>query len=177
VSKAFAKKKIMAEINIIIDEITDCLIERVSGAEFPTVVERIHPHENQFTDWNFDWIVPERKGAEVYALYVKNDDEAQGLIAFHAEPRNSCYYGDLLESNPKNIGHNGRYIGVGAHLTAFACKTAKKKGYDAYFFVAKSELVAHYGKTLGATQIGNSQIMQIVGAAFNRLVDAYYKEG
>jgi hypothetical protein len=177
VDKALAKKENMAEINIIIDEITHCLIERVSGTECPTTVGRIHPNERQFTDWNFDWTVPERKGAEVYALFVENDDEVQGLIAFHAEPQNFCYYGDLLESNPKNIGHNGRYIGVGAHLTAFACRTAKEKGYDAYFFVAKSELVAHYAKTLGAMQIGNSQIMQIVGAAFDRLVDAYYKEG
>jgi hypothetical protein len=51
VDKAFAKKENMAEINIIIDEITHCLIERVSGTECPTALGRIHPNERQFTDW------------------------------------------------------------------------------------------------------------------------------
>lgn len=166
----------MAELDIIIDGITDCLVERSTGKKLPTRIERIHPRKNQFGDWNFDWSVPEQQGSEVYALFLEDDDEVQGLIAFHAEPKNTCYYGDLIESNPLNIGHEGRYIGVGAHLTAFACKTAKDSGYDAYFFQAKVNLIEHYTKTLGATQIGSSQIMQLLGAAFDRLIDAYYKE-
>jgi hypothetical protein len=165
-------------IEIIIDGVTECLIERATGKKVATKEMRVHPKRGQFPEMHFDWTFPERQGAVVYALKIDDDtdDEVQGLIAFHEDRANTCYVGDLLESNPANIGKQGRYIGVGAHLTAFACKMAKEAGYDAYFFEAKTDLIEHYENTLGARQIGRSQQMYIMGAAFNRLIGMYYKE-
>jgi hypothetical protein len=81
-----------------------------------------------------------------------------------------------MESNPANVGHQGVYVGTGAHLTAFACKCAKEMGFDAYFFIAKTELIEHYKKTLGEKQIGTTQRMYIDGTAFLKLIEQYYSE-
>jgi hypothetical protein len=165
-------------IDIIIDGITSCLIERSSGEEFKTVMEQVHPKRGEYKGWKFNWTDPEKKGSVVYALRVENDPtgEVQGLIAFHPDDENGFLFGDLMESNPANIGHEGIYLGIGAHLTAFACKTAKEKGFDTYFFVAKTELIEHYKKTLGATQIGSTQRMYLSGHAFDKLIETYYAE-
>jgi hypothetical protein len=165
------------EIDIIIDKITNCLIERASGKRVDTEITEVS-FKGRPTGWKFDWSEPERQGSSVFALRVKDDPEAaiQGLIAFHEDKENICVFGDLLESNSKNIGGDGKYQGVGAHLTAFACKTARTLGYDAYYFKAKTLLIEHYRKTLGAKQIGSSALMCILEPAFSNLIDNYYEE-
>jgi hypothetical protein len=165
-------------IDIVIDEITDCLIERLSGQKFETVVEKM-TFKHRPKGWKFDWSVPEKQGSSVFALKMKNDPEdvVQGLIAFHEDKDNLCFFGDLLESNSQNIGRHGVFAGVGAHLTAFVCKLAKEAGYDAYYFKAKVQLIDHYAKTLGARQIGSTSMMCIFNPEFEQLIDAYYKEG
>jgi hypothetical protein len=165
-------------IDIVIDAITPCLIERSTGEKHATTIEQVHPEKNEYKGWRFDWTIPEKKGSAVYALRMADDPtgEVQGLIAFHPDMKNKFLFGDLMESNPTNVGHDGVYIGVGAHLTAFACKTAKDLGLDTYFFIAKTELIEHYKKSLGARQIGCTQRMYIDGSAFARLVAAYYLE-
>jgi hypothetical protein len=164
-------------IDIVIDEITPCLIERLSGEKFDTTEKQIHPKQGDFKGWKFDWSIPEQEGSVVYALMIDDDsEEVQGLIAFHAETKSGFLFGDLLESNPANVGHEGIYAGIGAHLTALACKYAFDLGFDTYFFIAKTELVEHYKKSLGAKQIGDTQRMYIDGAAFLELIDKYYSE-
>jgi hypothetical protein len=165
-------------IDIVIDEITDCLIERASGKKVETVVEEIS-FKRRPKGWKFDWSVPKRQGSSVFALKVKGDpnDVVQGLIAFHEDKDNLCFFGDLLESNSQNIGKHGTYAGVGAHLTAFVCKLARDAGYDAYYFQAKTQLIDHYAEVLGARQIGSTPMMCILYPEFGKLIDAYYKEG
>jgi hypothetical protein len=165
-------------IDIIIDEITPCLIERSSGEKFYTTAKQVHPKRGDFKGWKFDWTALEREGSIVYALTIDDDisEEAQGLIAFHPETKSRFLFGDLMESNPANVGHEGIYAGIGAHLTAFACNSAQDMGFDTYFFIAKTELIEHYKKTLGAKQIGSTQRMYIDGMAFIELIEKYYSK-
>ncbi|MDR0874992.1 MAG: hypothetical protein LBN12_02150 [Clostridiales Family XIII bacterium] len=130
---------------------------------------------NMEGNWKFDWSIPERQGYEVYALAIPEISEVQGLIALRSDAENLAVEGYLLEANPKNVGNNGVYKGAGAHLTAFACKTALDRGFGAYYFVAKTNLIEHYKNTLGAMQVGNSQKMIIEGASFRKLLEHYYK--
>jgi hypothetical protein len=154
------------------------LIGRTTGQKFDTVIEGIVPVAGQFKGWNFDWTEPVRKNYKTFALLIKDDSEKmiQGLIAINIEPKNKAVYGYLLESNPRNIGKSGLYIGVGAHLTSYGCKVAKDNGCEAYYFDAKTDLIDHYAKTLGAKQIGQSQRMVIEGEAFKHLIKQYYPE-
>jgi hypothetical protein len=164
-------------IDIVIDEITDCLIERASGQNVETTVEQVSFNWRP-RGWKFDWSIPEKQGSSVFALKVKgdSDDVVQGLIAFHEDEDNLCFFGDLLESNSQNIGKYGTFVGVGAHLTAFVCKLAKEAGYDAYYFKAKTQLINHYVKTLGARQIGSTPMMCILEPEFGQLINTYYKK-
>jgi hypothetical protein len=155
------------------------LIERTTGRKFDTVVEKIIPESGQFIGWNFDWTEPVGKNYETFALFIKNDSEkmTQGIIAIRVESENQAVYGYLLESNPRNVGKDGLYIGVGAHLTAYGCKVAKDNGFEVYYFDAKTDLIDHYASTLGAKRIGQSQRMVIDGDAFEHLIKQYYPEG
>ena len=81
-----------------------------------------------------------------------------------------------MESAPYNIGHNGKYNGVGAHLFAIACKLSWNEGNEGYVqFVAKTNLIDHYKKTLGAKLIEN-QSMYIDSYNSLKLIKQYFKE-
>jgi len=57
----------------------------------------------------------------------------------------------LIESAPFNLGRDKLYLGVPGNLVAFACKLSFQRGGEGYVsFLAKSGLIAHYEKTLGA---------------------------
>lgn len=58
---------------------------------------------------------------------------------------------DIVEAAPSNVGRNGKYKGVGAHLVAIACQLSWDAGNEGYVqFTAKTDLVPHYMKELGA---------------------------
>jgi hypothetical protein len=60
-------------------------------------------------------------------------------------------YMNLIESAPFNLGRNKIYEGVGGNLVAFACKVSFQTGFDGFVsFTAKTKLIKHYEKTLGA---------------------------
>lgn len=64
---------------------------------------------------------------------------------------------------------------MAGNLFAFACKVAFEKGYEGYIsFHAKTELVEHYMKSLGAKCI-NSQLMYIDTREATILVNRYFK--
>ena len=64
---------------------------------------------------------------------------------------------DLLESAPFNRGKNKVYEGVAGNLVAHACKVSFQHGFEGYVsFTAKTKLIDHYTKTLGAIQFGGS---------------------
>jgi hypothetical protein len=67
---------------------------------------------------------------------------------------------DLLESSPFNIGKTKLYEGVAGNLVAYACKLSFQKGYDGFVaFTAKTQLIEHYEKTLGAFHFKNQRMI------------------
>lgn len=104
--------------------------------------------------WKFDWSVPHQNGDEVYELLLENDDEVQGMIALKHIREQYYTHVDIVEAAPDNVGRNGKYKGVGAHLFAIACKLSWDAGNEGYVqFTAKTDLVEHYMKELGAKMI------------------------
>jgi len=57
---------------------------------------------------------------------------------------------NLLESNPRNVGHDKEYVGVPGNLFAFAAKRSFESGDEGFVvFVAKTALIRDYEQTLG----------------------------
>lgn len=76
------------EIDIVIDSMTDCLVENSSGIEYDTdycLVSKTITKSDAIAfmedGWNFDWSIPHRNGYEIYQLFVEGDDDIQGMIA------------------------------------------------------------------------------------------------
>ena len=81
----------------------------------------------------------------------------------------------LLENAPFNIGNNKLYEGVAGNLVAHACKVSFQNGFAGYLsFTAKTKLIDHYVKTLGAYHFGG-HLMIINTIAANKLIDQYFK--
>ena len=99
----------------------------------------------------FDWL-KELLDAdrEVYKLTTReNPSVIHGLISL--EERQDHFFVHLLENALFNIGHKKIYAGVAGNLVAFACKKSFECGYQGFVsFDAKTLLMAHYEKTLGA---------------------------
>jgi hypothetical protein len=111
---------------------------------------------------------------EVYKLTIdKNPDIIQGLVSLTIEPDH--IYMNLLENAPFNIGKTKLYEGAAGNLVAYACKVSFQHGFDGYVsFTAKTKLIEHYQKTLGAQHYGG-QLMVINTLAANNLIDKYFK--
>lgn len=169
------RKGSIALVDIQIDKVTDCLVDKSTGEEVNTAVSLITPTKKDFKDWLFDWTKPKKDGEKVYSLFVEGSDVVQGLVSMKFE-YGGVFVG-IVESAPHNKGLNGKYEGVGAHLFAIACKEAQDNGMDVVFFDAKTNLIPYYRKILGAEQIGSSQRMLIEGEAFENLIRIYFKKG
>lgn len=81
----------------------------------------------------------------------------------------------LIESAPFNIGKDKIYLGVPGNLVAFACKLSFQRGKEGYVsFIAKTKLIDHYKKTLGADHFGG-QLMVINTDSALKLTNKYFK--
>ena len=82
---------------------------------------------------------------------------------------------DLIESASFNLGRNKIYEGVAGNLVAFTCKVSFQRGFDGFLsFTAKTKLIEHYEKTLGAYHLGN-HLMILETKASSILVEKYFK--
>lgn len=109
-------------------------------------------------------------------MTVHGDKAIQGLIAFKPVPEDQAYFADLIESNPANIGRNGRYDGIGGYLLATVAKQSFNAGYEGYvYFDAKTRLIDYYASEFGAKYAGD-QRMYIDTIAAQALIDKYLKE-
>lgn len=171
------------KIDILIDEITNCLIKRATGKEVKThynevdhVFSKDEAQKLKAEGWKFDWSLPQKQGCKLYELYSDESNEIQGLIAIRHEYRDLYTFVQLVESNPKNIGRSGVYIGCGAHLFAIACYESWKQGFDGYVAMEpKTNLIKHYCEQLGAELIGNGRM--VIGSRSSlALVEKYIKE-
>jgi hypothetical protein len=116
----------------------------------------------------------ENNNREVFKLtIVNNPGIIQGLLSFTI--KTDHLYMDLLESAPFNLGHTKLYDGVPGNLVAYACKVSFQNGFDGFVsFTAKTKLIEHYEKTLGAHHFGN-QLMIIQPEVAQQLVNKYFK--
>lgn len=162
-------------VNIEIDKLTNSIINAVTGDVFDTEVLVANLKDLKATkkEWHFDWEKELKKG-KVYKLVIEgNPNVGQGLLSLIDQKDN--IYVSLVENAPYNIGANKVYEGVAGNLFAFACKVAFEQGYEGYIsFHAKTELVEHYMKSLGAKRI-NGQLMYVDTREASILVNRYFK--
>jgi hypothetical protein len=173
------KKEKRNHLDFIIDKLTNSIENTVSGDSFQTEVStftiRDLKQATKKNGWQFNWKHElANNSREVYKLtIVNNPNIIQGLISF--TPKSDHIYMDLIESAPFNLGRNKIYEGVAGNLVAFACKVAFQRGFDGFLsFTAKTRLIQHYEKTLGAYHFGN-QLMILETKASSILVEKYFK--
>ena len=153
------KISIMDNIDVEIDEMTPCLKLRATVEKIETKISKASPVDVtplRKAGWKFDWkkeLIAER---EVLKLTLEGEDEIQGLVSMTPDRASSYVFVHLVESAPHNIGRNGKMIGVGGHLFAIAAEASVEMGFDGFVaFEAKTALIPHYERELGAQGIGS----------------------
>lgn len=172
-----AKRKI--QLSFIIDRLTNSIQNTISGDNFATDVLRFGKADlkqvTKKTGWNFNWKKElDDNTKEVYKLIIVSSPEIiQGLLSLTVEPDH--IFMSLVESASFNIGRSKLYEGVPGNLVAFACKLSFQRGFDGFVaFDAKTKLISHYEKTLGAVHF-RGQRMIVPTHAAQILIDKYFK--
>ena len=173
------QKRQEKSLDFIIDKLTNSIENVITGDSFNTEISLISLTDlkvvTKKNGWLFDWKYelkqPER---EVYKLTIPNNLAIiQGLIS--VEIKEAHIYMHLVESAGFNKGKTKVYAGVPGNLVAFACRLSFQRGFEGNVsFVAKSLLINHYEKTLGAFHFGG-RIMIIETKAALNLIDRYFK--
>jgi hypothetical protein len=166
-------------IDIEIDKLTNSIENVITGDSFQTDISLLDTNDLKIitkkNGWLFNWknefIQPDR---DVYKLTISgNPVIIQGLISI--TEREDHVYMHLIESAPFNLGRNKVYVGVPGNLVAFACRISFHRGFDGYVsFTSKTQLIDHYQKTLGATNVGG-HLMVIRTDSALKLIDKYFK--
>jgi hypothetical protein len=166
-------------IDIEIDKLTNSIENVITGDSFQTDVSLLENADlkdiTKKNGWLFYWKaefkLPDR---DVYKLTISGNSKViQGLVSI--TEREDHVYIHLIESAPFNLGRNKVYIGVPGNLVAFACKISFHRGFEGYVsYTAKTQLIGHYEKTLGAINVGG-HLMVINTEAALKLIDKYFK--
>ena len=172
------KKLKETKLEFIVDKLTNSIENIQSGDSFQTEVSLLASTELKNiikkNGWNFDWKTEFKQAQkDVYKLtIVNNPNIIQGLVSL--EVKSDHVYMHLIESAPFNIGINKVYLGVPGNLIAFACKLSFQRGGEGYVsFIAKTKLIDHYIKTLGAVHFGG-HLMVITTETALKLIGKYY---
>lgn len=121
----------------------------------------------------FDWSIPQIDSCEVYELFVNGDARVQGRIAVKHIYNEKYTYLELIEAAPQNVGYNGEYEEVGAHLFAIACELSFRADNEGYVqFEPKTRLIKHFQEKIGAKIISHTSMYFDTKAA-QVLVDRY----
>lgn len=166
-------------LDFIIDKLTNSIENTISGDSFATEILRLSKADlKQITKkngWNFNWKIELLDNIkEVFKLTISNNSTIiQGLLSLTLEPDH--VYMHLLENAPFNIGQNKLYEGVAGNLVAHACKVSFQQGFSGFVaFTAKTKLIDHYQKTLGAYTLGGHRMI-IPTKSAQILIDKYFK--
>jgi len=167
-------------LDFVIDKLTNSIQNTISGDSFQTEILRLTIKDlkkiAKKNGWNFNWKSELADNAkEIYKItIINNSDIVQGLISLTIEADHILM--NLLESAPFNVGENKLYEGVAGNLVAYACKVSFQHGFDGYVaFTAKTNLIKHYERTLGAYHIGRNRMI-IPAEAARILVERYFKQ-
>ncbi len=173
------KKQRIIELDFIVDQLTNSIQNTISGDSFATDVLRFTNTDlktvNKKNQWNFNWKAELADNTrDIFKLTIANNPTiVQGLLSISIELDH--VYVHLLESAPFNIGKDKLYEGVAGNLLAHACKVSFQQGFAGFVaFTAKTKLITHYQKTLGAYLLGG-QKMIIPTASAQILINKYFK--
>lgn len=164
------------QIDILIDELTDCLVERSTGdiVETDYIEREIAINKKEYSGWKFDWSITQKTGYTIYELFVSGDDTVQGRISLKID--GGVANVDIVETAPHNYSHSGKYQGVGGHLFAIACQISLEAGCDGVVaFDSKSDLVEYYKQELKAVEIYPRRMVIFEDAA-KILLDKYIRK-
>ena len=173
------KKHESIHLDFVVDKLTNSIQNTISGDSFITEVLRLTKSDLKQVikknGWNFNWkgeLADNTK--EVFKLTIlNNSDIVQGLLSLTLE--SDHVYMHLLENAPFNIGEKKLYEGVAGNLVAHACKLSFQQGFEGFVaFTAKTKLIEHYQKTLGAYTLGGHRMIIPTDSA-QILVDKYFK--
>lgn len=164
-------------LDIIIDKLTECIEEVETGRRLNTEIRAATFHDiRKLKDkWHFD-SRKELQQHEVYLLTIPQvGAEIQGLISLVRSP--GFVDVKLLESRPANVGRKKKFAGIPGNLMAYAARLSFQLGFDGFLaFDAKTALIDHYTKSLGAQQIGRSNRMVIETEEAQVLIERYFGE-
>ena len=167
------------ELDFIIDKLTNSIENVVTGDSFQTEVSIVSKEDlKQVTTknrWDFNWMIELKNPAkEVYKLTIVNNlNIIQGLVSL--EVMHDHIHMHLVESTPFNKGKSKMYAGVAGNLVAFTCRRSFQMGHEGNIaFKAKTQLIEHYQKSLGAFHIGRANMIIDTEAAL-KLSNKYFK--
>ena len=173
------KKRKETGLEFEVDKLTNSIENVKSGDSFSTEISLLTKAEvkelTRKAGWQFNWMselkLPSR---EVYKLTITNNPNIiQGVVSL--EVKTDHVYMHLIESAPFNIGKRKTYLGVPGNLVAFACKLSFQRGGEGYVsFLAKTRLIEHYEKSLGAVHIGGRNMVITTETAL-KLTNKYFK--
>jgi hypothetical protein len=173
------KKRNNTGLDFEIDRLTNSIQNTISGDSFQTEVSLLTKADikqaTKKNGWSFNWKAEfDNNVKEVYKLtIINNPNIIQDLLSLTIETDH--VFMNLVEGAPFNIGKNKLYEGVAGNLVAYACKVSFQKGFDGFVaFDAKTKLIKHYEKTLGAYRFGG-QRMIIPTKPAQILIDKYFK--
>ncbi len=165
-------------LEIEVDRLTNSIVNTISGDSFPTDVHPVLKADlksiTKKSGWLFNWASELRlSDRQIYKLTIRNNPAIiQGLLSI--SDYNDHYYLHLIESAPFNLGKSKLYEGVPGNLFAFTCKSSWDKGYQGFVsFTAKTKLIEHYERTLGATAVGGQKMVIFPHEALS-LINKYF---
>lgn len=166
-------------LDLIIDDLTNSIRLIESGESFETEISLATGEDIKSAikknGWNFSWKTEfSQTDREVYKLTIEGEPEIlQGLIS--VSDMEDYVYVHLAESAPVNFGPDKMHEGVGGNLFAYACKKSWDAGNEGFVsFQAKTKLITHYEKVLGAVHNGgHNMIIYPQEALF--LIKQYFK--
>jgi hypothetical protein len=166
------------ELDFEIDKITESIENAQTGKSLDTIVLPVTTADleavAQKNGWLFDWKQEFSKSQRrVYKLVAEQEPHTiHGMVSLEKMEDHVLMH--LIENAPNNIGKEKKYIGVCGNLTAFGCKLSKDYGFGGVIaFDAKTALIPHYEKTLGAVHLGGNR-MAILEANAQKLIDNYF---
>jgi hypothetical protein len=172
-------RKIINYLDFAVDKLTRSIENAVTGDRFLTEITHLTNVDlkqvSKKKGWEFNWKMElNYNDREVYKLTIQNNpDIIQGLMSLRME--DNYIYMPLIESAPFNKGQGKIYLGTPGNLVAFACRLSFQKGFAGFVsFHSKTQLIAHYTKTLGAFHFGGHLMIINTDAAI-KLVDKYFK--
>ena len=166
-------------LDFVVDKLTNSIQNTISGDSFATDILRLTMNDLKLVTkkngWNFNWKLELADDTrEVFKLSIPNNPSIiQGLLSISLE--NDHVYMHLLENAPFNIGQGKLYEGVAGNLVAHACKISFQRGFEGFVgFTAKTKLIDHYQKNLGAYCLGGHRMIIPTHSAII-LIEKYFK--